>query len=104
MALVLVVVSSCELFIEWTSVILITRYILTINMSILFSLLSLPQTSNGFTSLRPTAVNDTLYDASASISRKVPRLDTDSDSATASRPNSKSQQLKASKGPIKIEI
>ncbi|KIL57743.1 hypothetical protein M378DRAFT_188384 [Amanita muscaria Koide BX008] len=72
-------------------------------MASVFTLLSLPQTSNGFTSLRPTAVANSPDDGSASTSRKVPRLDTDSDSATASR--SKVQtQTKVSKGPIKIQI
>ncbi|KAK2464856.1 hypothetical protein APHAL10511_002932 [Amanita phalloides] len=68
-------------------------------MTNLFSLLSLPKTSKGFTAVRATAVADALDDGSVPISRKVPRLDNDSDSATASRP-----QPKVSAGPFKIDI
>jgi cullin-4 len=73
-------------------------------MASVFTLLSLPQTSKGFTALRTTAVANGGDDGSASISRKVPRLDTDSDSATASRSKASQTQNKASTGPIKIEV
>jgi len=49
-------------------------------------LLTLPQTSRGFAELKHTVSGTYLSDiGSASPRRKVPRLDTDSDSASASR-------------------
>lgn len=53
-------------------------------MTSVFLLLSLPQTSNGLSDMRPTVVED--VDGSASYPRKVARLTIDSDSASASRP------------------
>lgn len=61
----------------------------------LYSLLSLPKTSAGFTKIKSTVlVSD---DGSASPARKTPRLDGDSDSASASRSNKHT-------GPISIQI
>ncbi|KAF8637776.1 hypothetical protein AX17_002585 [Amanita inopinata Kibby_2008] len=73
-------------------------------MTSVFTLLSLPQTSKGFTTLRATAVADALDDGSASISRKVPRLDTDSDCATASRSKPPPKPAAATPGPIRIQV
>ena len=52
-------------------------------MTSVFLLLSFPQTSKGLSELRPTAIDN--LDGSDSHSRKVARLTTDSDSASASR-------------------
>ena len=70
----------------------------------IFSLLSLPKTSDGLTALRPTTlVTSSLEDGSASPTRKVARLASDSDSASAFR--SKQPPLQAVKsGPIQIKI
>ncbi|EDR04746.1 uncharacterized protein LACBIDRAFT_330354, partial [Laccaria bicolor S238N-H82] len=50
-----------------------------------FALLTLPNTSKGLTALQPTVVNAVNIAGSASPRRKVARLATDSDSASASR-------------------
>ncbi|KAG5641762.1 hypothetical protein DXG03_004274 [Asterophora parasitica] len=67
-------------------------------MTDVFTLLTLPNTSNAFTSLRSTTT-ETLDYGSASPRRKTARLDTDSDAASASRSNRTRPQ-----GPIKIRI
>ncbi|PFH45577.1 hypothetical protein AMATHDRAFT_82846 [Amanita thiersii Skay4041] len=86
-------------------------------MTSLFTLLTLPQTSNGFTALRvtarasdsplpssatPTASAQPQPDRDARSIRKVPRLDKDSDSASASRSRAHTSGIPT--GPIKIEI
>ncbi|KAJ3517835.1 hypothetical protein NLJ89_g253 [Agrocybe chaxingu] len=69
-------------------------------MTSVFSLLSFPRTSDGLTALRPTTLATSLDDGSASPPRKVARLGTDSDSASASR----SKVAKKTDGPIQIRI
>jgi len=55
-------------------------------MASISTLLTLPQTSRGLTELKVTVFETYSNDpGSASPRRKVPRLDTDSDSASASR-------------------
>jgi cullin 4 len=66
-------------------------------MTSVFLLLSLPQTSKGLSELRPTAIEDV---GLTSHPRKVARLTTDSDSASASRPKPASKPGK----PIQIQI
>ncbi|KAF8060763.1 Cullin family-domain-containing protein [Lyophyllum atratum] len=67
-------------------------------MTDVFTLLTLPKTSNAFASIRPT-VTETLDDGSASPRRKTARRDVDSDAASASR----SQRTRVH-GPIKIKV
>ena len=70
-------------------------------MTSVFTLLTLPQTSSGFTALRSTVI-DSVDDGSASPRIfKTPRLDTDSDSASASR--SKHHNARNG-GPIRMQI
>ncbi|KAF8907718.1 Cullin-4B [Gymnopilus junonius] len=69
-------------------------------MTSVFELLSLPKTSNGFSSIRPTVLAGSLDDGSASPPHKVARLTADSDSASASRP----KIAKASIGPIQVQV
>ncbi|KAF5376863.1 hypothetical protein D9615_007286 [Tricholomella constricta] len=64
-------------------------------MTDVFTLLTLPKTSNAFTALKSTVTDD----GSASPRRKTARLDTDSDAASASRSNRTRLA-----GPIKISI
>ncbi|RDB27309.1 Cullin-4 [Hypsizygus marmoreus] len=64
-----------------------------------FTLFTLPKTSNAFTALRSTVV-DSFDDGSASPRHKTARLDTDSDAASASR----SSQTIALQGVLKIKI
>jgi len=68
----------------------------TITMNV-FTLLELPKTSNGLTATRLTATG--VEEGSASPLRKVARLDTDLDSASASR-----SSTTLSGGPVKIQI
>ena len=69
-------------------------------MTSVFLLLSLPQTSKSLSEIQPTAVEN--IDGSTSHPRKVARLTTDSDSASASRPK---PSLTAPSGkPIQIQI
>ncbi|KAH7907189.1 Cullin-4B [Hygrophoropsis aurantiaca] len=65
------------------------------------SLLTLPQTSKGFTALRPTII-DTIDEGSASHPRKTPRLDADSDSGSASRSRDRAQP--SNNGPIRMQV
>jgi cullin 4 len=65
-------------------------------MANIFTLLSLPKTSNAFTDTKSTILG--FDDGKASPRRKTPRLDADSDSASASRPP------KPFHGSIKIQI
>lgn len=71
-------------------------------MTSVFLLLSLPQTSNALSELRPTAVDN--VDGSASYPRKVARLTTDSDSASASRPKPALAVHQKTGKPIQIQI
>lgn len=67
-------------------------------MATVFSILSLPKTSNGFTSLRPTSgLEDDLP-------HKVARSYTDGDSATAFRSKRSSSLNENRKGPIQIQV
>ena len=68
-------------------------------MTSVFLLLSFPQTSKGLSELRPTVVDD--VDRVASHPHKIPRLATDSDSASASRPKPATPKLSK---PIQIQI
>ncbi|KAF8168514.1 Cullin family-domain-containing protein [Crassisporium funariophilum] len=72
-------------------------------MTSVFLLLSLPQTSNGFTEFRPTVIETSIDDGLASPPRKVARLADDSDSASASRSKSSSIAGKPV-GPIQIQV
>jgi cullin-4 len=64
-------------------------------MASVFTLLSLPKTSNAFTAIKASIVE--FDDGQASPRRKTPRLDADSDSASASR-------RKPLSGPIRVRI
>lgn len=64
-------------------------------MANVFTLLSLPKTSNAFTATKPTILD--FHDGQASPRRNAPNLDAGSDSTSASRP-------KALNGSIKIQI
>ena len=75
-------------------------------MTTLYSLLSLPKTSDGFTASIPTSLVDSSLDGSSeSPPHKVPRLNSDNDSASAAR--SRQAHVEASlkrQGPVEIEI
>ncbi|KII86249.1 hypothetical protein PLICRDRAFT_55976 [Plicaturopsis crispa FD-325 SS-3] len=70
-------------------------------MTDIISLLTLPQTSKGFTALRSTVVDNGTDHRSESPPRKTPRLSADSDS-TSSR--SRKQKNNEKRGPITIHI
>jgi hypothetical protein len=61
-------------------------------MANVFTLLSLPKTSNAFTAIKATILD--FNDGQASPRRKTHRLDTDSNSASASRPKPLNASIK----------
>lgn len=75
-------------------------------MTSVFLLLSLPNTSEGFTTVRPSALEPSLDDGSASPPRKVARLSAESDSASASRSKGKGAAVapRISGAPIAIKV
>jgi cullin-4 len=75
-------------------------------MTSVFLLLSLPNTSEGFTTVRPSALEPSLDDGSASPPRKVARLSAESDSASASRSKGKGAAVapRKSGAPIAIKV
>jgi cullin-4 len=78
-------------------------------MTTIATLLTFPSSSNGFTAFRPS-INDSHVTPPPSLQlHKVPRLETDSDSGSASRsrvaahPTSRSH-VGAARGPVKVTI
>ncbi len=70
-------------------------------MTTVYSILTLPNTSDGLTCLKPTSVAGS---ADGSGSHKVARLSTDYDSASASRSKQTSIHNNSSDGPVQIQI
>ncbi|KAL4069083.1 Cullin family-domain-containing protein [Scleroderma citrinum] len=71
-------------------------------MTDVFTLLSLPSTSKGFTAHRYAVVDE---GSASSLPRKTPRLDTDSDSGSASRSQDRGKGKSVDKdGPLIIQI
>ncbi|KAN0136347.1 Cullin family domain containing protein [Lactarius tabidus] len=77
-------------------------------MTDIASLLTFPSTSNGFTAFRPS-IHESHATPSSPQRHKVPRLETDSDSGSASRSRATAQptsrtHVVASRGPAKVSI
>ena len=72
-------------------------------MTTVYSILTLPNTSDGLTCLKPTSVPGSA-DGSGSPPHKVARLSTDYDSASASRSKKTSIHNNSVDGPIQIQI
>lgn len=71
----------------------------------IYSILTLPKTSDGLTCLKPSSlVNAGLADDSGSPPHKVARLSTDLDSASASRSKQSAIHSNNSHGPIQIQF
>jgi hypothetical protein len=77
-------------------------------MTDIASLLTFPSTCNGFTAFRPS-IHESHATPSSPQRHKVPRLETDSDSGSASRSRATAQptsrtHVVASRGPAKVSI
>lgn len=72
-------------------------------MTTVFSILSLPKTSDGLTALRPTLITSSLEDE-PDLPHKVARSHADKDSASAFRSKQVSAHNEKHKGPIQIQI
>jgi len=73
-------------------------------MATVFTILTLPKTSDGLTALRPTLTTTSLDDVEPDRPQKVARSNTDKDSATAFRTKQLSALDEKRKEPIQIQI